>query len=315
MKGKKLVLNIGLFSAFCIVTANRVIGQKDVLGSKDHPVVSRFNDSYIRFYSFNKFDIYNLRGGPIQKSQEKWKQDKLEGAVTRIVYQSPKTVAAFEMYKSYEIALIENGFKKLYSCESGGCGNGFGLSYPSDNAPHIRSYDKDQRYFSGKRRENDSTEIYVALYSVFTQDGPVVRLDVIEVKSMEEGQVKVSAAQLKSEFEKLGKAVINSIYFESGKAVLLPGSIPALDEIAIFLKQNAELNVFVVGHTDSDGGYSLNMSLSKLRAEAVVKELVGKYGIPATRLKAEGVGYLCPVSGNTTASGKAKNRRVELVSQ
>jgi outer membrane protein OmpA-like peptidoglycan-associated protein len=57
------------------------------------------------------------------------------------------------------------------------------------------------------------------------------------------------------------------------------------------------------------------MRLSQQRADAVVKELVSKYGITQDRLKAGGVGPLAPVASNDTEEGKAKNRRVELVKQ
>jgi outer membrane protein OmpA-like peptidoglycan-associated protein len=57
------------------------------------------------------------------------------------------------------------------------------------------------------------------------------------------------------------------------------------------------------------------MKLSEMRAEAVVKALVSKYGIAAARLKGFGVGQLAPVLSNDSEEGRAKNRRVELVKQ
>jgi hypothetical protein len=68
-------------------------------------------------------------------------------------------------------------------------------------------------------------------------------------------------------------------------------------------------------HTDNVGGYEHNMGLSLRRAEAVVKELTTRHGIPATRLKAAGTGPLAPMAPNETEQGRAKNRRVELVQQ
>jgi OmpA-OmpF porin, OOP family len=306
-----------IITAFAITMITvQLFAQSDIKGSKDHPVVSRFNGSWIRFYDFNKFNQYVLRLSPIKKGGESAaKKQTLEGAVTRIVYQCPKTVGAFEVYKSYETALLKNDFEKTFTCETGNCGDGFGSGYPDDNAPHIRSYTQDQRYFAGRRSENDSTDIYVSLYTVFTNDGPAARLDVIEIKKMDEGQVTVTAAKIKSDFEKNGKAVISQVYFESAKATLKPNSAPALTEVAKFLKENPSLKIFVVGHTDNDGGFDFNMNLSKQRAEATVKELISNYSIAAGRLIAKGVGYLCPVASNISEAGKAKNRRVELVQQ
>jgi outer membrane protein OmpA-like peptidoglycan-associated protein len=61
------------------------------------------------------------------------------------------------------------------------------------------------------------------------------------------------------------------------------------------------------------GGYDYNMSLSKRRAKAVQDALIGDYGIPAAHLSSDGVGYLAPIATNLSDSGRALNRRVELV--
>jgi outer membrane protein OmpA-like peptidoglycan-associated protein len=58
-----------------------------------------------------------------------------------------------------------------------------------------------------------------------------------------------------------------------------------------------------------------NLKLSRERADATVKALVGKHGIAATRLIAFGSGPVAPVASNGTEEGRAQNRRVELVEQ
>jgi OmpA-OmpF porin, OOP family len=73
--------------------------------------------------------------------------------------------------------------------------------------------------------------------------------------------------------------------------------------------------VYAVGHTDNVGGHEYNMGVSQRRAEAVVKELTTKHGIPETRLRAVGTGPVAPLAPNETEEGRAKNRRVELVQQ
>ena len=301
----------------CLICLN-CFAQNDVAASKDHPVVSRFKGANIIFYEFNKYNQYKLRTSPINKGDEKSAKNLvLKGKVTRIVYQCPKSSSSFEVYKSYVSALKVNEFETIFTCEATNCGssNAFGYSYPNDNFPHIKSYSKDQFYFTAKRKENDSTEIYVAVYSVFTNDGPVVRLDVIEINSFEEGQVNVSALKILFDIEKSGKAVINQIFFESGKANILTGSSFALQEIATFLKNNPTTKIYVVGHTDNEGSLNFNINLSEQRADAVVRELTEKYGINQSRLIAKGVGFLCPVASNQSDKGKSLNRRVELVKQ
>ena len=60
----------------------------------------------------------------------------------------------------------------------------------------------------------------------------------------------------------------------------------------IILQKNPEVELYVVGHTDSQGGFELNMDLSASRAEAVVDALVSDYGIDQKRLEAKGVAFL-----------------------
>jgi len=88
-----------------------------------------------------------------------------------------------------------------------------------------------------------------------------------------------------------------------------------MKEIARLFKQNPGLKVYVVGHTDNVWDFAGNIKLSKARSDAVVKVLISKYKVAADRLKADGVGPLCPVDTNKTEEGRAHNRRVELVEQ
>jgi len=140
-------------------------------------------------------------------------------------------------------------------------------------------------------------------------------LAIVESKPMETGLVKVDADALASEIDRTGHASIYGIYFDTDKAEVKPESEQALGEIARLLRQRPDLKLYVVGHTDSVGSLDYNKDLSIRRARAVVEVLTGKYGIPASRLRGEGVGPLVPVMANTSDGGRARNRRVELVKQ
>jgi len=112
-----------------------------------------------------------------------------------------------------------------------------------------------------------------------------------------------------------GHVAVYGIYFDTGKADLKPESDATLKEIAKLLQQDANLKLYVVGHTDNQGTLTLNMDLSKRRADSVVATLTAKYGVTAGRLQAFGSGPYSPVAPNDTEDGRAKNRRVELVKQ
>jgi OOP family OmpA-OmpF porin len=79
------------------------------------------------------------------------------------------------------------------------------------------------------------------------------------------------------------------------------------------MRQNPSWRFQIEGHTDSDGGAAYNLALSQRRAQAVVDDLVKRYGIARSRLIAKGYGLTRPVASNATDAGKALNRRVELV--
>ena len=85
-----------------------------------------------------------------------------------------------------------------------------------------------------------------------------------------------------------------------------------LDEAAETLKANPNVTIYVDGYTDAIGTYKYNMGLSRRRAASVVAYLEDK-GIPASQLIPRGFGKNHPVATNSTAEGRAQNRRVELV--
>jgi len=111
---------------------------------------------------------------------------------------------------------------------------------------------------------------------------------------------------------KLGQIMIlENIEFATGKATILPSTLPALDEIAKAMKQNGSMRFEIGGHTDSTGSADANMLLSQQRAESVRNYLVKK-GIDAVRMTAHGYGPTQPIAPNDTEEGRARNRRIEF---
>ena len=105
---------------------------------------------------------------------------------------------------------------------------------------------------------------------------------------------------------------IYGIHFDYDSAQIQPRSEPVIADIAALLKANPSWHFEVSGHTDSDGGAAYNLGLSQRRAQAVVDDLVKRYGIARSRLVAKGYGLARPVASNANDAGKAQNRRVEL---
>jgi len=109
----------------------------------------------------------------------------------------------------------------------------------------------------------------------------------------------------------------NAVLFDSGKATLKKATSRELDHILSVLRQRyGGRQIDVVGHTDSDpikkSPWKDNWELSAQRALTVARYLI-KRGIPEGKIRAAGCGAARPIASNATASGKAKNRRVEIV--
>jgi outer membrane protein OmpA-like peptidoglycan-associated protein len=112
-----------------------------------------------------------------------------------------------------------------------------------------------------------------------------------------------------------GSVSTNGILFDSGSANIQPQSMGIIRQISQVLQQEANMNLLIEGHTDSDGNDETNMDLSKRRAEAVKNALVDVYNVSAGRLSTNGKGESEPVGDNGTPDGKAQNRRVVFIKQ
>ena len=99
--------------------------------------------------------------------------------------------------------------------------------------------------------------------------------------------------------------------FETGSAALHPISREQLLNVATILKAYPKVELKIGGYTDNTGDTASNLRLSQARADNVRKELIAN-GIEPGRLEAEGYGSAHPIADNSTADGRAKNRRISL---
>jgi outer membrane protein OmpA-like peptidoglycan-associated protein len=105
--------------------------------------------------------------------------------------------------------------------------------------------------------------------------------------------------------------ILQGLTFKSGSAVIAPSSYASLDRVWESLVDWPEVNIEIQGYTDNRGSYESNRILSQKRADAVVQYLVDK-GTSSFRLNAVGYGPENPIADNTSAEGRATNRRVEM---
>jgi outer membrane protein OmpA-like peptidoglycan-associated protein len=105
---------------------------------------------------------------------------------------------------------------------------------------------------------------------------------------------------------------LGDVLFETGKSQLKSSAADNLTKLSSFLKAYPERTLLIEGHTDNVGTEESNFTLSQLRAEAVLSYLLAQ-GISHNRLAAYGKGESAPVASNDSVSGRALNRRVEVV--
>jgi outer membrane protein OmpA-like peptidoglycan-associated protein len=101
------------------------------------------------------------------------------------------------------------------------------------------------------------------------------------------------------------------VTFAVDKSEINPQFYPVLDKVATTIVEYNQTVIQIAGHTDSTGSHAYNMKLSEQRAQSVKSYLAGR-GVPAQRMQTIGAGPDHPVADNSTAEGRAENRRVEI---
>lgn len=305
--------------------------EEDAEGSEDHPMISRYENSYIIGYENINYD--RLVFPAYLEGEEMSESVEAEGEVTRILYVAPENLSSLQVHRNYQMALQDAGFTIVFECMEQ-CDSIEDMVY-GDNQ-RLKNYEpswlpeeallpwntKDERYFLAELPDQEGT-VYVSVYTALHQtegkeelaDHPVTLIQILEEKPMDTGKVKVNidAETMANDIEKTGSVRIYGIHFETGQADIKPKSESTLAEIAELLNNNPDLNLGVVGHTDAMGGLEYNMDLSERRSAAVAEYLVSEYEISNERLSPHGVAFLAPEATNETEEGRALNRRVELV--
>ncbi|MNJ48044.1 Outer membrane porin F precursor [compost metagenome] len=127
-----------------------------------------------------------------------------------------------------------------------------------------------------------------------------------------DAQIKKLQDSLNAKQTERGTLVtFGDVLFDFDKATLKSSAYPNITKLAQFLQQNPDRKVIVEGYTDSKGSTNYNQSLSERRASSVRMALV-RAGVDPARIVAQGYGKEFPVADNSSNSGRAQNRRVEV---
>lgn len=129
-------------------------------------------------------------------------------------------------------------------------------------------------------------------------------------------EVASGAVQVKLKDTTAVVSFSDTSYFQAGSERIAPEMIPLLERVANVILASPNTTIVVMGHTDnaqiSNERFRSNWELSSARAAAVVTELQRLAPIPSTRFVAQGMADTRPLAANTTAEGRAQNRRVEV---
>ncbi|MBR3501554.1 MAG: OmpA family protein [Alphaproteobacteria bacterium] len=137
------------------------------------------------------------------------------------------------------------------------------------------------------------------------------------------GYMDIQASKLREKLAGTGVQVLrdgdnvrlimpNSITFDTNNDVMKTSANQVLDSVAIVANEYDKTNLQIIGYTDSSGNDKINVPLSQRRAISVANYLALR-GVNASRLHAMGAGASNPIASNQTESGKAQNRRVEIM--
>ncbi|MBL49363.1 MAG: cell envelope biogenesis protein OmpA [Roseibacillus sp.] len=130
-------------------------------------------------------------------------------------------------------------------------------------------------------------------------------------ESMLRQELRASGVSVSRQGNNIVLNMPHDITFNTDSSRIKSDFYRTLNSVGIVLRKFERTAVLVHGHTDSDGSASYNMGLSRDRAYAVSNHLAGT-GVHPGRLVARGFGESRPIASNTSASGKARNRRVEI---
>jgi OmpA-OmpF porin, OOP family len=318
---------LALVLSFAPGTSYAKRDMSDQAGAKDHPLIGRFAGSTLFRFGELNFEQVEIGVGA-------GKRIMIEGRVQNYMYYGPSDRTDLEIYRNFKESLGRSGFKVVFACEKQESCKATDLSehakkWTRDSKSFVGGYNstaamspegRDPRYLVAKLERSEGAISAVLTTTSETSSssagGKAYFLQVIEEKAVSTDQMIVSKAEeLGSKLQNDGRVAVYGVQFATGKSEVLPDSKPQLTEMAKYLQANPSLKVFVIGHTDNQGSLDANVALSQQRAEAVVKALVVEFKIDVKRLLAKGIANYSPVTTNSTESGRAKNRRVELVIQ
>ena len=271
-----------------------------LFGAKDHDLVKRFPDAVIFDYSHKNENEYQLLLGEINfvdsdesdmSGYRASHSETITGETTRVVYDYPESTTTTAVLTQVLKSLKKKGFKQLYSCSKGACGDALGW----------------KSYLYHQMGDVDLGQNYV----VATKGLTTVIFYINEIAGQPRGVLDIVEANKNDNvvLDKTDGDSIAIVYFDLGKSNVNLNKHKEIHElIMVALK---EKRTFILkGFTDSSGSKQENEILSSQRAEQVKLYLNKNFAIPLERIEAVGKGVVD--SDTPDKMENAKHRKVEV---
>lgn len=292
----------------------------DIAGSRDHPLVGRYQGAKLRVFQARDFDEFRMVNRQVltRDTDRESYTTPVSGRAWRMRYEGIEGRSPLEVLRNHQERLEANRFETLFTCRGSECGHASALGPAvirsvSGPNPGLAPGWSDMGYTLA-RLSRPEGDVHVAILVVGLRNGTQVLVDVVEARPMQTGQITfVDASAMQRAVEQTGRIALYGIQFGFDSAEILPPSRPTLEEIGKFLRANPTMAVVVAGHTDAQGAFDYNVQLSTRRAQAVAAALARDHGVPAARMVAFGAGMAAPIARNDNDQGRAQNRRVEIV--
>ena len=245
----------------------------------------------------------------------------VEGQVTQQAWRILATgLTTLQLIRPLRDQLRNDGYDIVFECRDQDCG-GFDFRFGTRvlPPPYMQVNLGDFRYLAATK---DDTEVLSVIASKSTRAGyvQVIRagpaqtdVTIADAAPLRSVSTAVPPGDLAADLQTTGRAILTGLTFETGSSQLSPRPFDSLQALADYLANAPDLQVALVGHTDSSGPLDVNIALSKRRAGSVLERLVSDYGVARKQLEAQGMGYLAPVASNLTQQGRDANRRVEVI--
>jgi len=251
-------------------------------------------------------------------------------SVTSCVVLSPKKYKALLGSKDSLYTAFNEGQIKIENLEDEVKKLKKDTSLMAEDLRDLQSRFNDVNASFNKLKNNSSTEISKLSGDLAAREKRLKEVEeVLRKRDEATNQLKEKLQQALLGFTKSGLTVdirngkvyvslMDKLLFPSGSIVIDENGKKALAQLAKVLKEQPEINIAVEGHTDNQkvnnlGQIKDNWDLSVLRSTSVVRYLTETEKVESVRMTATGKGEFQPLGANTSADGRSKNRRIEIV--